>query len=329
MNIEHITVYADKDTYAGWPANHGAWQWGDEFLVGFMRGPYLSRRATHNITRPFEKVLARSLDGGETWSVEIPDHDFEAMSINTPPVFDMSQNIIRVCGVYDHGGEECDPRGGFYLSNDRGKSWCGAYSFDGLEPLFDGKERHCTARTCVLDNIIFLSVANRRQWSSDCVFCATHDGEEFHVKSVVCADNIRAVMPAVVRMGDSIIATIRRRGESCFIESFISYDNGHTWRPLSIVGSTGKSNGNPPALIESNGVLFCAYGNRDTKTMMLFRSYDQGLTWKDEVLRSNSKTDIGYPRLFKRQDGNLVCVYYWSDVGVHNPQHIEATIFQP
>lgn len=40
MNLVHGEVYTELDIYAGWPANHGAWQWGNEFLVGFLRGKY-------------------------------------------------------------------------------------------------------------------------------------------------------------------------------------------------------------------------------------------------------------------------------------------------
>jgi hypothetical protein len=36
--IRHVHVYAEKGRFAGWPANHGAWSWGDEFLVAFSRG---------------------------------------------------------------------------------------------------------------------------------------------------------------------------------------------------------------------------------------------------------------------------------------------------
>lgn len=32
----HRVVFREEGMFAGWPSNHGAWQWGDEFLVGFM-----------------------------------------------------------------------------------------------------------------------------------------------------------------------------------------------------------------------------------------------------------------------------------------------------
>jgi hypothetical protein len=36
--IEHVDVWRHAGRYGGWPANHGMWSWGDEFLVGFTAG---------------------------------------------------------------------------------------------------------------------------------------------------------------------------------------------------------------------------------------------------------------------------------------------------
>ena len=33
MSPDHGVVFADPVLYCGWSANHGAWQWGNEFLV--------------------------------------------------------------------------------------------------------------------------------------------------------------------------------------------------------------------------------------------------------------------------------------------------------
>src|SRR5262245_44984128 len=73
--VRHAVVYKEDGRFAGWPANHGIWSGGDEILVGFSRGTYKDRGRYHNIDhdRPEEFLLARSLDGGETWSVERPN----------------------------------------------------------------------------------------------------------------------------------------------------------------------------------------------------------------------------------------------------------------
>ena len=65
--IRHVVVYLEAGRFAGWPANHGIWSWGDEILVGFSRGTYKDRGPYHHIDHdaPEEYLLARSLDGGQ------------------------------------------------------------------------------------------------------------------------------------------------------------------------------------------------------------------------------------------------------------------------
>src|SRR5690242_1394640 len=72
--LRHVVVYGAPGRFAGWPANHGMWSWGDELLVGFSRGYTKDRGPYHHIDhdQPEEFLLARSRDGGLTWSVEEP-----------------------------------------------------------------------------------------------------------------------------------------------------------------------------------------------------------------------------------------------------------------
>src|ERR1035438_1905820 len=72
--LRHVVVYREEGRFAGWPANHGIWSWGDEILVGFSRGYDKDRGPFHHIDKekPEEFLLARSRDGGATWSVEQP-----------------------------------------------------------------------------------------------------------------------------------------------------------------------------------------------------------------------------------------------------------------
>ena len=75
VQSENIVVYRESKRFAGWPANHGIWTWGNEIVVGFERGYFLYNDQRHSIDwdRPAEHVLARSLDGGMTWTLEHPD----------------------------------------------------------------------------------------------------------------------------------------------------------------------------------------------------------------------------------------------------------------
>lgn len=321
-------VYADSGMFAGWPANHGAWQWGSEWLVGFLRGRY-ARSSMHNIREPFEYCFARSLDDGLTWTVEPHGREFEAGVVtHSTPLFSMPQTIRRVCGVYDHGGDECDPRGGFFLSYDRGRTWRGPFLFEGLEDQFNGKELHCTARQAELpdDDLLFLTNAERFSWGTDQIFVARYVAGRFTLLSRIDFGEGRAVCPAVARIGGRIVVAARRRKNgtrSGWIDVCHSDDGGATWSKPRFVTSTGSNNGNPPALINADGALCCAYGDRDARTICARWSDDLGATWGEPQVLATSPVDrdLGYPRLLRRQDGVVIAIYYIA-TQEHPQQHI-------
>jgi hypothetical protein len=71
----HVKVYAEPGRFGGWPANHGIWAWGDEILVGFSAGYFKDNgpdRHAIDHDKPEEHLLARSKDGGKTWTIENP-----------------------------------------------------------------------------------------------------------------------------------------------------------------------------------------------------------------------------------------------------------------
>src|SRR5206468_10366929 len=75
IRVKHVMVYHEPGRFGGWPANHGIWSWGNEILVGFSAGYHKDRGPErHNIDhdRPEEHLLARSRDGGLTWTIENP-----------------------------------------------------------------------------------------------------------------------------------------------------------------------------------------------------------------------------------------------------------------
>ena len=75
INARHVKVYAEPGRFGGWPANHGIWSWGDEILVGFSAGYFKDNgpgRHAIDHDRPEEHLLARSRNGGETWTIENP-----------------------------------------------------------------------------------------------------------------------------------------------------------------------------------------------------------------------------------------------------------------
>jgi hypothetical protein len=187
-----VIVYAEKERFAGWPANHGIWSWGDEILVGFSLGDYKDQGPFHHIDRakPEYFKLARSRDGGVTWTVEeplpkgalvgtrgmrhglLPPGAIEErpVELHEPIQFDHPDFALTVRMEDTNGGVSR-----YYFSYDRGHTWRGPHSV----PLFGqkgvmGRTDYLTsgARECSL----FLTASKERAEEGR-PFCArTIDG---------------------------------------------------------------------------------------------------------------------------------------------------------
>ncbi len=135
---QNVVVYREAGHFAGWPANHGIWSWGNEIVVGFEVGHFRSNgKHEHAIdyTQPEKHYLARSLDGGETWNIEIPAslQPPEGAKIAGVPAAPGGKAAIDCPG----GIRFTDPNfamtvrmedihvgpSRFYYSYDRGKTW--------------------------------------------------------------------------------------------------------------------------------------------------------------------------------------------------------------
>lgn len=352
--LDHVVVASEQGRYFGWPANNGLWSWdnGRELLVGHTDGPYNAEGGFHRIGHPQLTKLARSLDGGKTWTSEDPDNfvgkDGEPQPSPGNINFGHPDFALRVSATGYHGNN--DPVGRFFISYDRGRTWEGSYRFNQLHEAEELKGMQITARTSYLvtgpnsAQIILtasnpeLEFAGRR----DKPFVAetTDGGKTFNFISWVVPwsdDCNRAAMPSTVRMDDGrIIVAVRVRnprdeGLQNWIDTHISEDNGRTWSFLSKVGETGLHNGNPAGLaVLEDGRLACTYANRDLRQMLVRFSSDDGATWGEEiVIRDNPHTyDMGYPQMLQNADGKMVSIYYLArEERPHS--YIEAAIFQP
>lgn len=348
--MHHIVAYALSGCFAGWPANNGLWAWeGDEIVVGCSVGDFQAQPG-HSVTGHIRSVLLRSRDGGESWTAEEPQ---DYLNDPHPPAALAEESdwtgdgfALRVVGTGYHGTDE--PRGGFYLSEDRGHTWRGPYRLDGptgCAPL-DGLEM--TPRTDYLvggarECLLFGSARDPETWGSDRVFCArTADaGRTFQFVSwmVPPSDAYRAVMPSTVRCSPNVmVSAVRRRDMSTdqgWIDAYGSTDNGGSWSYLSRVGETGGWNGNPPALVRlRDRRLCCVYGDRTRRQMVARFSRYEGRSWdapvilRDDFHSVDGEPDLGYPRIFQRADGCVVAVYYWATRD-HPQQHIAATLWFP
>lgn len=353
-DVENVKVYGEPGRFGGWPANHGIWIWGNEILVGYGRAYYKDMGDKHHVDRekPEEHWLARSLDGGETWSLEHPSDkgylipEGEALIGTETPGLKIKPAIDCPGGInFLHPDFAMTMRmnstdtgqSRFYYSYDRGRNWEGPFKF----PNFDAPGT--AARTDYIvedeDSCLFFSTAAKSDGKEGRVFCYRTDdgGKSFKFLSYIgpeMGEGSFGIMPASVRLTDNeiICATRIHDGAHRYIGLYRSLDNGQTWSAeADPVDNVGK--GNPPAMIQlKDGRICLTYGYRaEPYSICAKLSDDDGKTWGPElVLRNDGNTsDMGYSRTVQRPDGKVVTVYYFAD-GKEGPERfIGASIWTP
>ncbi len=350
-DMRHVIIYKESGRFGGWPANHGMWIWGNEILVGFSRGFYKNLGQFHHIDRekPEEHLLARSLDGGGTWTLEDPAekgdllpegkslHGIQPPRLPLKPWTDCPGGIDFTCPDFAMTLRMTDIDMGpsrFYTSTNRGHNWQGPYrlEIDGLG---------IAARTDYIVNgpqdcFVFLT-AGKGNKKEGRPFCArTMDGgKTWRFQSWIMPEieDGFAIMPATVRLPNAHLLTALRihQGEKRWVDCYLSEDEGQSWRFLSQPApDTGE--GNPADMVVlKDGRVCITYGVRKAPFGMRARiSADGGQTWGEEILLrgDGGGRDLGYPQMVQRPDGQLVVVYYFND-DPNQERYIAATIWDP
>ena len=338
LSAEHVLVYRESGRFGGWPANHGIWSWGDEILVGFSAAYHkVQPRSLHqqDHDKPEEPRLARSLDGGKTWTIEAPrdllppaQGGREPRSL-TEPIDFLRPGLAMTFRFLDaNRGPSL-----FWFSYDKGKSWRGPFRF----PQFGNG---VLARTDYLiegpkQALVFLT-QSKSDGKEGRPFCArtTDGGLTWKLVSYIGPEPAGfAIMPSTVRLGPTkVLTAVRVHNEKeDHIEAYLSDDNAHSWTPVGALAETGEHGGNPPMLLKlSDGRVCLTYGYRAQPYSIRARLSRDGEHWGDILtIRDGAPTwEIGYPRSAQRPDGKIVTIYYFND-GLHNERFIEATIWDP
>jgi hypothetical protein len=352
--VENNVVFSDSQLFAGWPANEGMWQWGDEMLVAFNVAKYQEQENTHN-TAPgsYQWVnFARSLDGGQSWAIE---HHPE---VSTPGIFNGSGQYVKASGYPAIPAPQPSPGGfdftssgfalkarndKFWVTDDRGQSWSQPYSL----PSFG--ENFLRARTSylTLDSqtmLLFYEGTDINpsvgEHARTMVVRTTDGGQTFEQLSWLTPDPADSappstypaygLMPDVTQLEDgTILAAVRWRVQNNMETRIVSSsDNGLSWQQLS---TPVTGNNNPASLVSLGGDrVAMVYGTRSPNYGIHAKvSEDGGLTWPSEfVLRNDGREwDLGYVQSALRSDGRITSAYYYT-TDVMPANFIGSTIWQ-
>jgi len=355
-SIRHIEVFYEEGRFAGWPANNGVWNWGDEILVGFVEADHLTTDGFHTYDRESARNrYARSLDGGETWVIEdayelgqtgwaydnsLPDEKAEDPVSMVEPIEDFTNPDFMMTWMrYNyHDGPSI-----FYYSNNRGHQWQGPYKFPNLDTHGIG------TRTDYLVNgpqemSAFHNAAKENEMEGRVLHARTTDGGLTweRVSWLGPEPDGFEIMPSTVQLSDSELLTVLRVRETDpvrdYVKAYRSHDNGKTWEvSRAPVNDTGHY-GAPPHMIQlHDGRLAVTYAYRSMygSRIALRFSSDNGESWGHEVpvrYGDGANADVGYPRMVQREDGNLVIIYYWNHDLRENKtpyRYIAASIVDP
>ncbi len=361
MNAQHVDVYREPGRFGGWPANHGIWSWDDEILVGFSAGHTNLEGGFHKISKskPEEHLLARSVDGGETWNIENPANKGPWIGAmegrgnfpHEPPLVEVTNKIDFTahdfCMTCRMVAPSSTKKSRIYYSCDRGMIWKGPFE------LPDFKTTGVAARTDYIvgptpDSCMLFLTAMKSNGREGRPFVAetNNGGNSWNFVSWICgeqptATRSYAIMPSTVQINaDELLTVIRHQGKrhdspaKCWLESYRSLDAGSSWSLGQIVVPRTGNSGNPGHLLKlSDGRLVITFAKRSRRTsseILVIVSNDNGEIWGEPIMlrkQYGASPDVGYTRSVQRLDGRIVTIYYFCEYDDLD-RTIQATIWE-
>lgn len=312
-NVQHSIIYYQPGRFAGWPANNGAFIFNnDEIVTGFTEAPY-KKSDGHNADKPYLNWLARSTDGGQTWTTADPENyagDFgdqpELKTLSTSIDYTKPGFAMRVVGAAYHGAE--DGRAHFFYSYDAGKTWNGPHGFGDLlscPELINAGFNELTPRTDYIVNdssrcLLFFSARKKSEFASDRLFCIeTSDGGKTYT-----------FLGWVVGPADVAVTTNSVKVD--LFEEAAKNPNANECRSVMSQSQRLKDG----TLVSVIRRKFIVKGGEDKHWIDAYASTDGGKVWNFLSKIADTGGENGNPPAFAlTKDGRLCVVYGERDKG--------------
>lgn len=345
---QDVTVFRQEGLFAAWPANFLCQSWGDEILVAFQVCAFQYHEKGHSFDRDqdWSIYLARSLDGGLTWTSEktpfydpAPSQHKRCPELLRPFTGRIDFTDPDLCLLYNMSGTHGDDFSWWQYSTDRGHTWDGPFTVPDVPGITAGLNMRTQYIVENKDEVLLFMTCQRSNNTEGRVFCARmkEGGRSIDFLGFVgeeLPEEGFSIMPQARRRADGTLVCFNRifdsRNQTHYyaIEEYVSRDGGVTWtmecKPVENHG------GNPGALaVMQDGTWVLLYGWRvEPYGIRLKYSEDEGRSWSDEIhLRDDGGSkDLGYPRVTVRGDGAVVVCYYFNSAP-DAVRTIEATIF--
>jgi len=339
----HTTVYRQEGRFAGWPANFGMWAWGDELVVVFTEGRFKNTPKGHkrDTSQPFENLQGRSLDGGETWSVEpfngpapknraltsdahmVPElgigNPYEGENpprpLNEPLDFTDPETVVMVTHTTHHRAPG-QVHSWFHVSRDRCRTWQGPFCFHGLDSPWQKYSPACGRQVGPKSSEATLQPIEARRLLP------------------------RAVNPALELAGRTDVVPLRR-GRALFMltaqkedghEGRVycaqTRDGGRTFEVKAPLGDEPERFEIMPSSVRlDSGRILTAVRREEadrTPSIRLYESTDEGASWQSAAppVPEMGQRGSNPPAMFKTPSGRLALVYGYRTA----PCGIRATI---
>jgi sialidase-1 len=321
-----VAVEADIAIADGPVKMHRAWPALQITVDGELVVTY-KESTDHNRTDDGGLVVARSSDGGQSWTDKrmvaaepgwgtITNHGATRLSDGT-----LLLNMIRSRHYRTADGKDYRyARSSFSRSSDGGRSW--QLRGEDLTLPYADPLRTMASYGRILeleDGRLIAPVFGIPKEMEDGklrvlgMMFSPDGGQSWPESTLVYADRQGDICPSetdIIRLPDGrILAIIRANAAKRLYRSY-SADEGQTWSPIEATEMPGQC---PCLIYLASGALLCAY--RDMRPeqagMSCAISEDMGQSWQPlGYLYKGANFDCAYPAMATLPDGRIYCAYY-------------------